>query len=115
MRCRWSALSYGGLGALVLVAYGAVVSTSYGALDDYPFLADSQERTGIIAAVLVCAERPLNSALLDWGFSWAGTIEGLSMLRAEGLMGILLFGLLLQYAVRLLGPGRMSSLLIGGG
>jgi hypothetical protein len=86
--------------ATLLVAYGVVLTSSFGVLDDYSFLWEGISGRQSTYGLLVSAGRPLNGLLLDYGFRMVGSVEGLTVLRALTLSGILLFGGALYFVAR---------------
>ncbi len=99
----------------VFGAYGIVLSTSFGALDDYTFLHDAILRGFGTRNLLIGAGRPINGLLLQAGFRGASSIENLTYLRAVTLVGIWLLGLGFYYVARRNGVAVVTALAIGCG
>ena len=99
----------------VFGAYGIVLSTSFGALDDYTFLHNAILHGYGTRNLLIAAGRPVNGLLLQAGFGVAGSIENLTYLRAVTLVGIWLLSLGLYYVARRNGVAVVTALAIGCG
>lgn len=104
-----------GIFCIIYLAYFQVLSNDFGILDDYYFLYNSVTERPDTLPLLIGAGRPLNALLLDWGFSLAGSIEGLALLRLFTLLGIWIFGFGFYLFSRLQHLDFSSSLLIAAG
>jgi hypothetical protein len=78
--------------ATVFSTYSVVLFNTFGVLDDWYFLHNAITGQAGTLSLLIGAGRPLNAFILDTGFSAAGSVERLALLRLVTIVGISLLG-----------------------
>lgn len=96
----------------VFLTYSAVIFNTFGVLDDWFFLSNAITGQAGTVPLLIGAGRPLNAFIYEIGFSAAGSIEGLSILRLITIIGISFLGFFLYKFSRAQHIDFATSLLI---
>lgn len=78
--------------AAVFFAYSPILTNTFAVMDDWFFLYNSITHQVGTVPLLVGAGRPLNAFLFQIGFSAAGSVEGLVVLRFVTLVGMTILG-----------------------
>ena len=102
-----------GLLAAVLLAYCCVWTMQYAYLDDYFWLDLSRRSPADLFGPQIVQGRPLNGLILQQVFSHAGTISGLTRVRALILVETAAFGWMLYRALRNAGWHWIEAALLG--
>ena len=97
------------VGLAALVTYLPAVVVPYAFLDDYSNLASEKGFGGSVWEVSVQGGRPIGGLLLDAAYSATPHIDALRVMRVVALLGAVLLGLLLYYALRRTGANRVFS------
>jgi hypothetical protein len=92
-----------------LVAYLPTIVVPYAFMDDYYLLAWQRGLEGEFWKTATQFGRPLHALFLSGAFGLASDIAALRLVRLLGLLGVMLFALLLYYVLRQAGFGQWFS------